>query len=158
MVTVLRKSVAEDQCVNTAFLKHEPTPTIHQASPFRPKAMGRHLLQHSRLNGFCLLAISQLPRSRSLAWDVRTKPSTSFIPGDFVGRPASSAVGTSRHFAAMVNLVATGATSTRRGPSHPAYDGHFDLAPPPIPAGSRLRYLVEDRHGHFGGRAWRGER
>src|SRR5258708_39070093 len=28
------------------------------------------------------------------------------------------------------------ATSTRRGPSHPAYDGHFDLAPPPIPAGS----------------------
>src|SRR6476660_8745674 len=28
------------------------------------------------------------------------------------------------------------ATSTRRGPSHPAYDGYFDLAPPPIPAGS----------------------
>ena len=50
------------------------------------------------------------------------------------------------------------ATSTRRGPSHPAYDGHFDLAPPPIPAGSGWRYLVEDRHGHFGGRAWRGER
>jgi hypothetical protein len=28
------------------------------------------------------------------------------------------------------------ATSTRRGPSHPAYDGYFDSAPPPIPAGS----------------------
>jgi hypothetical protein len=40
MVTLLRKSVAEDQCVNTAFLKHEPMPTIHQASPFGPKAMG----------------------------------------------------------------------------------------------------------------------
>ena len=39
------------------------------------------------------------------------------------------------------------ATSTRRGPSHPAYDGHFDLAPP---CRIRLRYLVEDRHGHFG--------
>jgi hypothetical protein len=28
------KSVVEDQCVNTAFLMHEPMPTIHQASPF----------------------------------------------------------------------------------------------------------------------------
>ena len=49
------------------------------------------------------------------------------------------------------------ATSTRPGPSHPAYGGHFDLAPP-HPCRIRLRYLVEDRHGHFGGRAWRGER
>jgi hypothetical protein len=50
------------------------------------------------------------------------------------------------------------ATSTRRGPSHPAYDGSFRFSTSPHPCRIRLRYLVEDRHGHFGGRAWRGER
>src|SRR5258708_34993488 len=38
--------------------------------------------------------------------------------------------------AASISPFDPNATSTRRGPSHPAYDGHFDLAPPPIPAGS----------------------